>query len=168
MLLAALVLFATAACGVQSNTGSGSSETGGTPLAQAVAPEQETINFGGQYRFDDGLTVAVSKPTSFQPSASAYPRSDRAAAFDIRNDGDQPYRLSALSVTATIADVVAKQVVDTTQGYTGIADAGKDVQPGRDVQVTLAFAVSPEPASLRVSIKPTATSSVVAVYCGSA
>ena len=79
MLLAALVLFATAACGVQSNTGSGSSETGGTPLAQAVAPEQETINFGGQYRFDDGLTVAVSKPTSFQPSASAYPRSDRAA-----------------------------------------------------------------------------------------
>jgi hypothetical protein len=169
-LLAAFTVVAVAACGAPAPVNSGSKSTGGKPLAQEAAPLQQTIAFGGQYRFDDGLTVAVSAPKSFRPSRSAYPQCPRAAAFEIsiRNDGDQPYQLSGLSVSATTAGAVAKQVVDSTQGYTGVVDAGKDVQPGRDAQLTLAFAVPDQPAQLRLSVRPASASPVVVVYSGSA
>lgn len=113
--------------------------------------------------------MSVSTPKPFQPSNSAYPRSDRAAAFEItvRNDGPQPYRLSGLGVSATVGGDAAKQLVDPTQGYSGIVDAGKDVPSGRDTRFTLAFAIGDSPAAMRLSLRPTATSTVVAVYCGS-
>ncbi|HVV09930.1 hypothetical protein [Amycolatopsis sp.] len=163
-------LLSLTACGGQAQVNSGAPAVGGSPAVQAASPVQQTVDFGAQYHFADGVTVLVSAPKSFRPSTSAYPRSARAVAFEIaiHNDGDQPYRLSALSVSATAAGTAAKQVVDSTQGYSGIVDAGKDVPPGRDVQVTLAFAVPEPPSAMRLSLRPNATSSVVAVYCGSA
>ncbi|HEX5271463.1 MAG TPA: hypothetical protein VFW33_13295 [Gemmataceae bacterium] len=168
--LIAAALLGLTACGAPAQVHSVEANAGGNPAVQAApAPAQQTIFFGGQYRFADGITISVSTPKSFRPSSSAYPRTDRAVAFEIaiRNDGDQPYRLSGLSVSATVAGAAAKQVVDSTQGYNGIVDAGKDVAPSRDVQVTLAFSVPEQPAEMRLSLRPTATSSVVAVYCGS-
>ncbi|NKQ54817.1 hypothetical protein HFP15_18185 [Amycolatopsis sp. K13G38] len=157
-----------AACGAQAQDNAGSA--GGSRALQAAAPTPEMVGFGGQYRFSDGITVSVTTPKSFQPSASAYPRSDRGVAFDIviRNDGDQSYQLSGLSVTATVGGVTAKQLVDSTQGYSGIIDAGKDVPPQRDVRVTLAFAVPSQPSEMRLSLRPAPTTPVVAVYSGSA
>ncbi|KAA9162148.1 hypothetical protein FPZ12_012945 [Amycolatopsis acidicola] len=165
----AAALVGLAACGAPAQGNSTRAEGGG-PAVQAAAPAQQTVDFGARYHFTDGVTVLVSAPKSFRPSTSAYPRTDRAVAFEIsiHNDGDQPYRLSALSVSATAAGAAAKQVVDSTQGYSGIVDAGKDVPSGRDVQVTLAFAVPEAPSEMRLSLRPNATSSVVAVYCGSA
>lgn len=168
--LAALALMAVTACGAPAQVEGGSTSTGGdVPLQQAM-PALRTMDFGGQFRFDDGVTVSVSAPKPFKPSNSAYPRSDRAVAFEIiiRNEGDQPYRLSGLSVSATVGDVPSKQVVDSPQGYSGIVDAGKDVQPGRDVRVNLAFAAPPEPTEMRLTLRPTAASPVVAVYYGPA
>ncbi|TNC23334.1 hypothetical protein [Amycolatopsis alkalitolerans] len=169
--LIAAALIGLAACGAPASSGIATRNDAGSPAVQAApTPAQATVYFGGQYRFADGITVIVSAPKPFQPSTSAYPHSDRAVAFEIaiRNDGSQPYRLSGLSVSATFDGAGAKQVVDPTQGYSGIVDAGKDVPVGRDVRVTVAFAVSEQPAQLRLSLKPTATSSVVAVYSGSA
>ncbi|TVT07170.1 hypothetical protein AMYBAR_001382 [Amycolatopsis bartoniae] len=169
MIAAALV--GLTACGAPAQTEPMARNEAGSPALQAAAaPTQQTLGFGGQYRFDDGVTISVSTPKSFRPSESAYPHSDRAAAFEIavRNDGDQPYRLSALSVSATVAGGGAKQVVDPTQGYSGIVDAGKDVPTGRDVRFTLAFAVPEQPAEMRLSLRPNTTSTVVAVYCGPA
>ncbi|HKS47246.1 MAG TPA: hypothetical protein VJT49_19475 [Amycolatopsis sp.] len=169
-LLAAFTLLAVTACGAAGPVNSGSTSTGGQPLTQGATPMQQTMYFGAQYRFDEGLIIGVSTPKSFRPSGSAYPASSRAVAFEIsiRNDGDQPYQLSGLSVSATVASVAAKQVQDPTQGYSGIIDAGKDVQPGRDTQVTLAFAVPDQPTQLQLCVRPSTNSPAVAVYGGSA
>ncbi|GHF15199.1 hypothetical protein GCM10017786_56190 [Amycolatopsis deserti] len=168
--MAALALVAVTACGAPAQVEGGSTSTGGDVAIQQAVPALRTLDFGGQFRFGDGVAVSVSAPKPFKPSESAYPRSDRAVAFEIiiRNDGDQPYRLSGLSVSATVGDVASKQVVDSTQGYSGIVDAGKDVQPGRDVRLNLAFTAPPEPAEMRLTLRPTATSPVIAVYCGPA
>ncbi|WP_236794888.1 hypothetical protein [Amycolatopsis sp. GM8] len=173
--LIAAALIGLAACGAPVPSGTAARDdlgnSVGSPALQAApAPAQQIVDFGGQYRFDDGLTITVSTPKSFRPSTNAYPHSDRAVAFEIAiaNGGSQPYRLSGLSVSATVGGSSAKQVVDPTQGYSGIVDAGKDLPTGRDVRVTVAFAVAEQPAEMRMSLRPTATSSVVAVYCGSA
>ncbi|NIH82027.1 hypothetical protein [Amycolatopsis viridis] len=168
--MAALVLVAVTACGAPAQVGSGSTSTGGDIAAQQALPALRTLDFGGQFRFADGIAVSVSAPKPFKPSDSAYPHSDRAVAFEIiiRNEGAQPYRLSGLSVSATVGDVASKQVVDSTQGYSGIVEAGKDVQPGRDVRVNLAFAAPPQTAEMKLTLRPTATSPVIAVYCGRA
>ena len=162
----ALVCLA-AACGSPAQVGSAAGDFGSRAV-QAAAPTPQMLTFGGQYRFADGTTISVAAPKSFRPSANAYPQSARAVAFDItiRNDGDQSYQLSGLSVAATVAGAPAKQLVDSTQGYSGIVDAGKDVPPGRDVQVTLAFAVPDQPSEMRLSLRPSAAAPVVAIYTG--
>lgn len=169
-LLAAFILLAATACGAPGQVEGGSTSADGQPLAQAASPVQQTIPFGGQYRFSDGVTIVVSMPKSFQPSGSAYPTSSRAVAFEIsiRNDSGQPYQLSGLSVSATAAGAPAKMVVDSTQGYSGIVDAGKDVQPGYDTQVTLAFAVPDQTALLQLTVRPATTSPAVALFAGPA
>jgi hypothetical protein len=169
-LLTAFALLALAACGAPGQESGGAAGTGTQPLEQAAGPIAQTVDFGEQYRFGYGLSIMISTPKSFQPSSGAYPQSTRAVAFDIslRNDGGQPYQLSGLSVSATIDGVNAKQVVDSTLGYTGIINAGKDVQPGHDADFTLAFAVPDQPTQLRLSVRPATDSPVVCVYSGSA
>lgn len=167
--LVAAALVGLAACGAPAQTETVARNDIGNPALRAEPlPAQHLVAFGGQYRFTSGIMISVSTPKSFQPSSSAYPHSERAVAFEIaiRNDGDQPYRLSGLSVSANVDGTGAKQVVDPTQGYAGIVDAGKDVPSGRDVRVTLAFAVQRQPSEMRLSLRPTATSTSVAVYWG--
>lgn len=168
-LVAALTLVVVAACGASGQVSSGSASTSTQPLAQGAGPGEPTMRFGDQYRFGDGVTIVISSPKSFNPSGSAYPHSNRAVGFEIaiRNDSDQSYRLSGLAVSATVDGAVAKQLVDSTQGYSGITDAGRDVQPGRDTRVVLAFAVPDLPSPIQLTVRPAATSQVVAIYSGS-
>lgn len=169
-LLAAFVLLVVAGCGVTGQASGGSTTAGGQALEQGAAPAVQAVDFGGQYRFRDGVTIVVSTPKSFRPSGSAYPHSERAVAFEIsiRNDGNQPYQLSGLSVSATVAGTAAKQLVDSTLGYIGIVDADKDVPPNRNAQILVAFAVPDQPTPLRLSVRPSKTSPLSAVYSGSA
>ncbi|MEC3982344.1 hypothetical protein [Amycolatopsis sp. H20-H5] len=169
LVLAACVLFLAVGCGVQApENGVAVLSAGGSQ--GSATPAGNELKFGGEHRFASGVTITVSTPKSFQPSAGAYPRSPRAAAFDItiENTGADAYHLSGLSVTATVAGVPAKQVVDATQGFNGIFDAGKDVAPARSVHVTLAFAVPSEQVALRVQLRPTPSDPVAATYCGPA
>ncbi|MFJ7216441.1 hypothetical protein [Amycolatopsis sp. NPDC098790] len=160
------------ACGVPSAQDGTAALGAGSPAGAGASASQagNDLKFGADHRFASGLTISVGSPKSFQPSVSAYPRSPRGAAFDVEltNDGATTYKLSGLTVTATSSGSPVKQVVDTTQGFTGIADAGKDVLPGRSVHVTLAFAVQPEPAQLRLQIRPSATEPAAVTYCGPA
>lgn len=161
------------ACGVPSaHDGTAAIGAAGSPAGAGASASQagNDLKFGADHRFANGVTISVGSPQSFKPSASAYPRSPRGAAFDVQltNEGTTTYRLSGLTVSATAAGVAVKQVVDTTQGFTGITDAGKDVPPGRTVHVTLAFAVPQEPVQLRLQIRQSAADAAVATYCGPA
>lgn len=171
LMLAACALFAAVACGVQVQAGSAPAALGPVPeVQQAVKAPADTLKFGVGHTFADGVAITVSAPKSFQPSPAAYPASARAAAFEIEvtNASSEPYRLSSFSVAATVAGTQAIQVVDSTQGFNGVIDAGKDVAPGRSVRMNLAFAVPPQPAELRMVLRPDTASPVSATYCGAA
>jgi len=161
------------ACGVPSaHDGTAAIGAGGSPAGAgaSASPAGNDLKFGADHRFASGLTISVGSPQSFRPSPSAYPQSPRGAAFDVQltNDGSTTYKLSGLNVTATTGGKPVKQVVDTTQGFTGITDAGKDVLPGRSVHLTLAFAVPREQTQLRLQIRPSATEPAAVTYCGPA
>ncbi|MEV6828891.1 hypothetical protein [Amycolatopsis sp. NPDC051102] len=161
------------ACGVPStHDGTAALGAGGSPAGAGASASQagNDLKFGADHRFPSGLTISVGAPTSFRPSPSAYPQSPRGAAFDVEltNGGSTTYKLSGLTVTATAAGTPVKQVVDTTQGFTGITDAGKDVLPGRSVHLTLAFAVPQDQTQLRLQLRPSATEPTAVTYCGPA
>ncbi|UOX88889.1 hypothetical protein MUY14_45710 [Amycolatopsis sp. FBCC-B4732] len=161
------------ACGVPSTqTGTAALGVAGSPAGAGASASQASndLKFGADHRFASGLAISVGSPKSFRPSPSAYPQSPRGAAFDIQltNEGATTYKLSGLTVTATSSGTAVKQVVDTTQGFTGITDAGKDVLPGRSVLITLAFAVPREQTQLRLQLRPSATEPAAVTYCGPA
>ena len=169
IMFAAGVLSLAVACGVSApQSGTAALGAGGSPAGAGQA--QTDLKFGTVHRFPTGVTFSVAPPRSFQPSAAAYPASPRAAAFDFQivNAGTDTYKLSGLSVTATAGGTAVKQVVDTTQGFTGIADAGKDLMPGRTIQFTLAFAVPDRETELRLLVRPSATDDPAVTYCGPA
>lgn len=174
LLLAACSLILAAACGVsapEKGAAALGAEAPAQGLAAASQPEGE-LAFGAPHRFETGVTISVSSPKSFHPSASAYPQSPRAVAFGIEviNAGEATYRLSGLSVTAEVDGEggAVKQVVDAVQGYNGVANAGKDLAPGRSVRLNLAFAVPDKPVMLRLQVRPSASEPVAATYCGKA
>ncbi|MEU4246322.1 hypothetical protein AB0F15_02830 [Amycolatopsis sp. NPDC026612] len=161
------------ACGAPAaHEGTAALGVAGSPAGAgaSASPAGNDLKFGVDHRFASGLTISVGSPQSFQPSPSAYPQSPRGAAFDVQltNDGSTTYKLSGLAVSATVEGAPVKQVMDTTQGFTGITDAGKDVLPGRSVHLTLAFAVPREQTQLRLQIRPSATEAVAVTYCGPA
>jgi hypothetical protein len=171
MFIAGLLSLAVA-CGVPApQQGSASLGTGGSPAGAAAAQAANELEFGTDHRFANGVTISVAAPKSFRPSSAAYPNSPRAAAFDIAvvNAGTDTFKLSGLSVVATTASgATVKQVVDTAQGFNGIADAGKDVLPGHSVLVTLAFAVPQAQTTLRLQVRPSTTEPTAVTYCGPA
>jgi hypothetical protein len=169
--LAAALCVSLALCGCNATAAGGgavSSTIAVRDTTQAATPQDTDVAFGEQVLFESGLSVTVSMPKLFRPSPSAYPRSERAAAFEIavNNGSTQSYRLSGLAVEAEVAGEQMKQVVDPTQGISGIVDAGKDVPPGRQIRVTVAFAVAPEPAPIRLKLRPDATEEPCATYTG--
>lgn len=131
-------------------------------------PTRPAVLFGGDYRFGSGLVVRVSEPKTFTPSESAFPEADRAAAFTltVRNETDTPYRLSRLSVRAVSADERAPQVVDPTQGYTGIVDADRDLPAGDEVELPYAFAVPAQRVPVALTVCPDASEGAEATYHG--
>lgn len=131
-------------------------------------PARPAVLFGGDYRFGSGLVVTVSEPKTFTPSESAFPDADRAAAFmlTVRNETDKPYRLSQLSVRASTADERAPQVVDPTQGYTGIVQADHDLPTGDEVKLQYAFAVPARHTPVELTVCPEMSGQVEAIYHG--
>lgn len=172
LLIAACSLMLATACGVQAPEKGAAAVLGADAPAQGLAAThaEGDLAFGAPHRFATGVTISVAAPKSFRPSPSAYPQSPRAVAFgiEVTNAGDGTYRLSGLSVTGEVdgESSSVKQVVDAVQGYNGIADAGKDVAPGRSVHLNLAFAVPDKPVKLRLQVRPNPAEPVAAKYCG--
>ena len=85
----------------------------------------------------DGITLTVSAPTSFTPTDTAYPRADRAVAFamEVENKSGTIYRPAQLSFVATADGVGIDQVIDSTQGYTGVVGAIDEVAAEPDAAV---------------------------------
>lgn len=153
-------------------TGAGAGAASSTVTSRPASPSAETPDgesgFGSRQRLASGLVISVSSPDTFTPSENAYPPAERAVSFgiDVYNGSGQPYRLSKLSVTATVSGEEVKQVRDSARGYNGIVDADKDVPVDNSENFTLAFAVPPDDARLTLKLYPDGSDGDTAVFSG--
>ncbi|PPK68950.1 hypothetical protein V5P93_001320 [Actinokineospora auranticolor] len=145
---------------------------GATSVTDELARADSPVTRSGERRpLAEGLTITVSAPKSFVPSASASAgvEAKRAVGFEmtVRNDGPALYRSASLSLTAMVNGELTQQVIDSTQGYTGVVGAS-DVPPGGSMRFSVAFAVPAETVSVLVSAQPdTAGGPSVTVFDGS-
>ncbi|MBK1785892.1 hypothetical protein [Prauserella cavernicola] len=170
--LALCALFVATSCAAPAAGHDSDPVTSAAPVIErrdASDADRSVVGFGTDFRFESGLVVTVSGPKIFRPSDSAYPRAGRAAAFGVvvYNETGQPYRLSSLSVSALASERPTKQVVDPTQGYTGIADADRDIPPGEIVRLQIAFVVPDQPSTVHLNVRPDTSTPTRAVYGGS-
>jgi hypothetical protein len=156
------VRLAAAACGLLllAGCGTGSYSDASPELQPLSAPlssqtTSPTDPPAGQRIVMNGLAISISVPKSFTPTHSAYPRTPRAVAFEMRidNEGTDPFQPSQLAVTATSNGAPTQQVIDSTQGYTGLV-ATDEVRPGQSVRLTVAFAVPQQRADLQLMVQP--------------
>jgi hypothetical protein len=128
-----------------------------TPDAAATTvSDPGTLRFGEPHEFDNGLSLTVAPPRSFVPSQTSRPPAEHAVAFEvtIRNDSGQPYRLSQLSIAATINGAPATELKDAAHGVHRLGDATKPARSGRPVLVTVAFAATAEPHEAALTFQP--------------
>lgn len=136
----------------------------------SVAAERSDLSSGEHVKsLGEGITLSVSEPTSFTPTATAYPRAERAVAFDlvIDNGSDTVYRPAQLSFVATADGVAADQVIDSTQGYTGVVGAVEEVQPDKTLRFAIAFEVPAKPCTVRVAVRAASSAaSAIPIFDG--
>lgn len=170
--VAACVLLVVTACGVghSSSEDLSMSMSTGSPTAAAERSDHRSSEQAGT-PLGNGVTLTVSAPRSFTPTDTAYPQAARAVAFDmvIENGGDTVYRPAQLSFVATVDGVEAEQVIDSTQGYTGVVGAIDEVLPSQDLRFAVAFGVPVDPCAVRVEVRPdTVSPDAIPIYDGAA
>jgi hypothetical protein len=115
--------------------------------------------FGTQHVWTTGLSVTIGQPRSLQPSETAFPQTPRTAVFTvtITNGSKSEYHPAQLAVHAVVDGKPAQEVIDSVQGLNGIGAAVRELPPGRDTTVTLAFAVPKEAVHLQLTVEPNST-----------
>jgi hypothetical protein len=154
--VAACVLLVLTACGAGRATDD-VQQALRTPEPTAAAERSNYMAKDGPTKaLGNGITLSVSAPTSFTPTDTAYPQADRAVAFEllISNGSDTVYRPAQLSFVATADGMAADQVIDSTQGYTGVVGAREQVLPNQTLRFAVAFGVPKQPCAVRVAVRP--------------
>jgi len=153
----ACALTALAACGV-APVSEAAQEHRATTAPPSAAAERATLTTddGSRRSLGDGVTITISGPASFTPTETAYPKVERAVAFQllVENGGTLAYRPSRLTLVATVNDATASQVIDSTQGYPGVSGVIGDVPPGEEIRFSVAFGVPQTRSTIRVEVLP--------------
>jgi hypothetical protein len=147
-----------------------------TVITQAAAESDaqpagtDPAAFGERRSVARDLVIEVSEPKSITPSDTAYPASKRAVAFDITvtNEGTEDFRTDQFKVSATTDGRSARQVVDSTQGYTGSGDLPTVLSPGKATHLTIAFAAPTEPVAVELRVEPADVAGGTADFAGQA
>src|SRR5690606_37763805 len=120
--------------------------------------DRATVTTGEDSRrpLGNGVTLTVSPPSSFTPTQTAYPKSERAVGFQllVENNGTLAYRPSRLTLIATVDGAPASQLIDSTQGYPGVSGVIDDVPPGEHVRFSVAFGIPQKTSTVRVDVLP--------------
>jgi hypothetical protein len=166
--VAACVLLVLTACGARPATDD-VRQAVTTPSPSAAAERSELAQGGVVRSLGEGITLSVSAPISFTPTDTAYPRAVRAVAFElvIDNQSDTVYRPAQLSFAATADGVPTDQVVDSTQGYTGVVGAMDEVPPSHTLRFAVAFGVPKGTCEVRVAVRPVSSAmSAIPIFDG--
>lgn len=166
--VAACALLVLAGCGVGHSSEAPPAEHTASPSAAAEQSDYLAAD-GLRTSIGKGVTLTAAAPTSFTPTDTAYPRAERAVAIDmvLENGGTIAFRPAQLSFVATVDGEPAEQVIDSSQGYTGVSGATDEVEPSRSLRFTVAFGVPDHMCSIQVSVRPdTATATTIELYDG--
>lgn len=158
---ACLLLAATtpvAACGLNA-AGDTADSAVSSPAPGSDRPAPTTAAppaFGQPYTYPGGIAVTVSRPRSFTPSGTADPHFDYAVSFEVTvlNGSEDPYRLSRLTLDASINGKPGREVVDSTQGYAGLAGTGIELPPARSITMLLAYGSGDWPSNAGLRVRP--------------
>ncbi|EWC58574.1 hypothetical protein UO65_6120 [Actinokineospora spheciospongiae] len=153
---ACAALVAVAGCGADDSAPTQAPTPPPTTLSDKVARSGGPASRGGERTsLGSGLTITVSEAKSFVPTNSASPPAVRAVGFDmaVENDGPAPYKPTLLSLSATANGTATQQVIDSTQGYTGVV-GGPEVKPGETLRFSVAFAVPQEKTWVHIGAAP--------------
>ncbi|OZC83450.1 hypothetical protein CH282_15990 [Rhodococcus sp. 06-418-1B] len=158
---AAVLLFGLLACSQDDGEPTADPGTGvNAPSAasESVAPttaESTNSVFGQAFTFNNGLSVGVSAPTPYTPSASAA-TSDPNGQFvaftvTIVNGSSENYDPALFTASLQSGNTEAEQVYDSANDVGGAPSTA--VLPSRESQFTMAFEVS-DPADLVLQVSP--------------
>ncbi|WP_424184676.1 hypothetical protein ACOBQX_22635 [Actinokineospora sp. G85] len=152
---------------------SGAPESSGpsTPSTTATVSEKIARSGGPASRggertsLGSGLAITVSTPKSFVPTATASPTASRAVGLEVvvENEGTSAYKPAQLRLLAKVNGESTQQVIDSTQGYSGLGNTG-DVQPGDSVRFSVAFAVPADKTWIDVAATPKPDAAAVSVF----
>lgn len=165
--VAACVLLVLTACGT-SGPAREARQSLDAPAPGAAAERSEYLAKVTRTIGDD-VTLSVSAPTSFTPTDEAYPKAARAVAFElvIDNRGDTLYRPAQLLFVATAGGQPADQIIDSTQGYSGVTSTDDEVLPRQTMRFSIAFGVPTHQCAVRVAVRPDAdAASALPVFDG--
>ncbi|TWP52603.1 hypothetical protein FKR81_09875 [Lentzea tibetensis] len=125
-------------------------------VLQRAEPRGGFADFGTQRVWASGLSITVGPPQSLKPSETAFPQAARTAVFTVTvfNGSKVTFRPSQLSVRALAGGQPTPELTDSVQGLNGLAAAVRELQPGQDTKLTLAFAVPENPVDLRLTVLP--------------
>jgi len=153
--VAACVLLVLAACSTARPTYE-ARQSFDAPTPGAAAERSDYVAKGVTRKIGDDVTLSVSTPTSFTPTEEAYPKAVRAVAFElvIDNRGDTVYRTAQLLFVATADGLPADQIIDSTQGYSGVTSTEDEVLPRQTVRFSIAFGVPTQSCAVRVAVRP--------------
>lgn len=85
----------------------------------------------------------------------------------IDNRSDTVYRPAQLSFVATADGLPADQVIDSTQGYSGVTGTNNEVLPSQTLRFSIAFGVPEQPCAVRVAVRPEAAAiSAIPIFDG--
>ncbi len=85
----------------------------------------------------------------------------------IDNRSGTVYRPAQLSFVATADGETTDQVIDSTQGYTGVVGAIDQVLPNDTLRFAVAFGVPDRPCVVRVAVRPASSAtSAIPIFDG--
>lgn len=149
-----------ASCATPRSSEGAVSPGSGTAEAPAAAAEPETkiATWGERYTWPDGLAVEVSAPKPCKPSEYSIPQKvERAVKVTIRvtNGTKEPFNAGVLAVggDAQFAGKKAESVFDSSGECGGGLDSAT-VLPGKDFEMSQAFAVGAQTGELQLVLQP--------------
>jgi len=161
--LALAATISLAACGLDAAgdpaNGGSASPTASGDSGRPAAPATQTPVFGRAYTYPNGVSVTVSAPQAFTPSATASPQFEHAVSFEltVHNGTDKPYDMARLRLEASVnGHPAGEEIIDSTKGYPGLRGVSTQLPPARSNTLQLAYGSDewPSRAGLRVRIGP--------------
>lgn len=130
-------------------------ETPSTSSPSGTPGPTPDVSFGEPFEFDDGVTVQVSAPKQFRPSAEATVGGEPDyVRVDVRLVNGTERRVSPSEVTVTVESGGGQggDVLDPTKEMTASAPS-KPVRPGGEASWTLGFGVlDPKDVTVQVQV----------------